>query len=169
LKRIALLAVIGASLLALPSSASARSDCAYTATPVYGSAVPDAVDNGETGINGAAVGACADVVGFGGYAEVGAGGSYGVVDGSDNNPANAAGYAGFNNGGVADSDPDPTCDGVDADPDAPAGDFNKGGCFWFKPTGTNVTALVPLTGIFFCGNTSGPDFAASPRDGCSVP
>jgi hypothetical protein len=156
LKRIALLAVIGAGMMALPGSAGAISNCPYGT--VYTS--------GGAGGN-AALGVCVDLNTpiDGGYAEVGNGASYGIIDGSDANPAgNGQGYAGFvTPGGVSDSSKDASCDGSD---DA-AASRNSGGCFWFKPLGLNLTN--PVTTMFVCGNTSGPDYATATRDGCAIP
>jgi hypothetical protein len=157
---------------------------------VYGTAL-----GAHGGAGGAAVGACADtdlaagpVTADGGYAEVGPGGSYGVIDGSDANTGHAAGYAGFNNGGISEQgERDADCDGNDDDQTAlgppphaggPAGaphdgpDNNSGGCFWVRtgagdPVDGNKTNDV--TTLFICGNTSGPDWQSSKRDGCSVP
>lgn len=147
--------------MALPGSASAVTGCPYGS--VYTS--------GGVGGN-AAAGVCVDAAGFGGYAEVGNGGSYGVIDGSDNNPANSAGYAGFSTGTNAtspgDSSKDSSCNG--ADTASPS--YNSGGCFWFKGAGPvpaqNLT-VAGVTSLFICGNTSGPDWETSTRDGCSIP
>lgn len=156
MKRIALLAVIAGGLLALPGSAGAISNCPYGT--VYTS--------GGAGGN-AALGVCVDTntAADGGYVEVGQGGSYGIIDGSDANPAgNAQGYAGFvQPGAVADSSKDSACDGNDT----AAPSRNSGGCFWFKPLGLNLTNAV--TTMFVCGNTSGPDYATAKRDGCAIP
>jgi hypothetical protein len=168
LKRIALLAVIGAGLMALPGTASARSDCTFAnggaggTVVAYGTAV-----NGDPGADNALVGVCVDTNTAidGGYAEVGAG--YAVIDGSDANPdGNGRGYAGLNAGGVSDSNKDANCDGVDS-----GGDHNSGGCFWLKPAPASVNALLqnPVTAMFICGNTSGSDWGAAGRDGCSIP
>jgi hypothetical protein len=162
LKRIALLAVIGAGLLALPGTAAARSDC-FSGGPVevYGTAI-----GSHGGADSALVGACVDtnLPADGGYAEVGSG--YGIVDGSDVNPGNGAGYAGLNAGGVSDSNKDANCDGDDT-----GGDHNSGGCLWIKPAPPAVNALLQnaVTAMFICGNTSGADWAAAGRDGCSIP
>jgi hypothetical protein len=169
LKRIALLAVIGAGLVALPGTASATSDCTFangnpgpggTVVP-YGTAV-----NGDKGADNAIVGVCVDTntAADGGYAEVGSG--YGIIDGSDANPGNGAGYAGLNAGGVSDTSKDAACDGVDS-----GGGHNSGGCFWIKPAPSAVNALLqnPVTAMFICGNTSGADWSAATRDGCSIP
>ena len=166
MKRIALLAVIGAGLMALPGTATAINECpGGGAVETWGSAL-----GGGSGVGGnAAVGVCVDTdaapgVADGGYVEVGNGGSYGVVDGSDDNAGNAGGYAGFvTPGSVADSSKD-SCDGSDdASPS-----HNTGGCFWLKaPANLNLTNAV--TTMFVCGNTSGKYWAQSSRDGCSIP
>lgn len=164
MKRIALLAVIGAGLLALPGTAAATSDCSFAgggAAVVYGTAV-----NGDPGADNALVGVCVDtnLPVDGGYAEVGSG--YGIIDGSDANPGNGAGYAGLDAGGVSDTNKDPDCDGVDE-----GGNHNSGDCFWIKPAPDAVNALLqnPVTALFICGNTSGADWSAAGRDGCSIP
>lgn len=151
--------VLAASaLLAVPQGAAADTDCGYAG----GGPAQVYTSGGQTG--DALVGACVDT-GLpvdGGYVEAGTGteGSYAVIDGSDSNPANAAGYAGlstYEQGGSA----DPTCDGVDNDPTSGT---NSGGCLWLKPLGTG--AEVPL---IVCGNTSGTDWSSTTRDGCSIP
>jgi hypothetical protein len=150
LKRIALLAVIGGSLLALPGSASAA--CSDGA--------PIGVQNNATNVH-----VCSVI----GDAEVAKDGSYGWVDGADSNPANSAGYAGYNTAFGPSSD----CDGLD---DSPLG-TNDGGCFWIKgaPPIVNQTINDPdtptsaVTNWFMCGNTSGPDHTSTTRDGCSIP
>ena len=184
LKRIALLAVIGAGLLALPGTASARTDCTYAGQQNTSSEYvtvwvsPDA-DGGVTG-DGLA-GACADGVNQGGidggYVEVGVGdgagdngGAYAVIDGSDSNTAGAGQSAGY--GALSDyetgatDDPDDDCNGLDEDNTAgghDGPDSNSGGCLWSKDA--NDGAEVPLIS---CGLTSGPDYTASNRDGCSI-
>lgn len=154
MKRIALLAVVGAALLALPSAASARTDCSYTSSPVYTS-------GGVTG--DALLGVCLDTnTAFdGGYLEVGSGGPgvYAVIDGSDSNPGQAAGYAAlstYENGGKG-----------DCPSQAGASGTNSGGCFVIRDGNTPVVVVPGLP--FACGNTTGPDWANAGRDGCYVP
>lgn len=138
---------------------------------MYGPAI-----NGSSGAANALVGVCVDTnTAFdGGYAEVGTPG-YVVIDGSEQNPAGQGqGYAGLNVLGVSDTSKDNNCDGADnASPS-----HNSGGCFWLKPAPASVNALLqnPVTAMFICGNTSGPDWRASgapadgaTRDGCSIP
>ena len=141
---------------------------------MYGSAVPAGPGAGDPGASNAAVGVCVDTntAADGGYAEIGQGGSYGIIDGSDANPGSGAGYAGLNISGVSDSSTDPTCDGSD---DA-AGSHNSGGCFWIKPApdavnnAINTAPTTVVTDMFICGNTSGPGWGTTAtRDGCSIP
>jgi len=151
-KRIALLAIAGAGLLVVPGTASARTDCGYAG----GGPAQVYTSGGVTG--NAAAGACVDT-GLpvdGGYAEVGNGASYAVVDGSDNNPSNGAGYAALS--GYESGSKDTSCDGTDS-----GSGTNSGGCLWIKALG--VGAPVPLIA---CGLTSGPDYTAATRDGCSI-
>ena len=130
---------------------------------LYGSEVGD---GSNTGRQNAAVGACVDVGGFGGYAQVGQGACHGVVDGLEGNPSNGAGYAGYNTGCVSDSGKDTSCDANET-----GSGYNSGGCFRFKGAGPvpAVDLTNAVTALFFCGATSGPDWADSPRDGCSFP
>jgi hypothetical protein len=159
MKRIALLAVIGAGLMALPSSAAAQTACRNGA-PAPGVQV--------TPIPGG-VYACVDVGGgVGGESEISVSptGSYGWVDGFDNNPGSGTGYAGLNAGGISDTSKDSNCDGVDA----ASSSNNSGGCFWIKgaPAAVNNALQNPVTAMFICGNTSGGR-TTSTRDGCSIP
>jgi hypothetical protein len=111
---------------------------------VYGTAV-----NGDLGAHSAGVGVCVDTntAVDGGYAEVGQGFTYAVIDGSNANPPPLTGYAGLDpRPGVSDTSADPDGDGKD---DA-ASSHNSGGCFWLKP-------LPPAF------------VAAAGRDGCSTP
>jgi hypothetical protein len=125
---------------------------------------------GSTGNAGtSATGACANVNGFGGFVEEGSGtpGSYVVVDGSNNNPAQGAGYMGLSN--YDDSTTNKySCSQKSGDPAS----TNGGGCFGLKPTGTTVDfnalglGAVPTP---MCGDTSGPNWNQTPRDGCFIP
>ena len=140
--------------MALPSSAAAHGTCPPEPFIVHA--------------DGDSVHACVDLPGngWGGEAEFAKNGSYGWVDGDDSNPANSAGYVGFNNGGISDTNKDTNCDGVDE-----GGGNNSGGCFWIKgaPAAVNAALQNPVTAMFMCGNTSGPDHRNSTRDGCSIP
>jgi hypothetical protein len=105
LKRIAVFAALAASIMVLPTTSSARTDCTYTTTgavPVGGTGISVGVQAGPGGTTGAAeaaVGACVDAgsagangepgdaIGFyGGYVEAGAGLTEGVI-----NPGGAGG------------------------------------------------------------------------------
>jgi hypothetical protein len=183
LKRIALLAVIGAGMMALPSTAAAKTDCTFAngnpgpggPVVVYGTAV-----NGDPGAHSAGIGVCVDTntTADGGYAEVGQGFTYAIIDGSDaNGPVDnpARGYAGLDpRPRQSDTSIDPDCDGSD---DA-AGSHNTGGCFWIKPAPADVnnainddaTPTTVVTDMFICGNTSGASWGDNARrDGCSIP
>jgi hypothetical protein len=153
-KRIALLAVVGAGLLVVPGTATARTDCGYAG----GGPAQVYTSGGVTG--DALVGACLDTntAVDGGYVEIGNGsrGTYAVVDGSDSNPSNAAGYGALSTYEAGSKDT--SCDGVDS-----GSGTNSGGCLWIKAL--NLGAPVPLIA---CGLTSGPDYAAASRDGCSI-
>ena len=143
MKRIALLAVIGGSLLALPSSAAAQSGAV----------------NCPAGVQVSPSYICVHVDGAGGEAVINpADCSY--INGWESNPG-TPGYAGICTGATT----DPGCDGVDNGSGA-----NEGGCFWIKPLPINQAPLQnPVTSLFICGNTSGEDPANSSRDGCSIP
>jgi hypothetical protein len=150
LKRIALLAVIGASLLALPSSASAQQ--------------PNCPDDGlpPAEVNVTSNGLCAvGPAGEGGELVVNPGGCSYINAWSDN--PGTPGYAGIC---TQTTTTDPGCDGIDA-----GSGSNEGGCFWIKPADPAVNQALqnPVTAMFICGNTSGEDPAASSRDGCSIP
>jgi hypothetical protein len=158
LKRLIVFAALAASIMVLPASSSARTDCpgggpvsvVTPVTTVGGSITPDAI-----------VGACVDTntPADGGYVEIGSGGpgTYAVIDGSDALPGNAAGYGAlstYESGGK-----DTACDANDT-----GSGTNSGGCLFLKPVG--IGAPVPLIA---CGNTSGPDWANAGRDGCAIP
>jgi hypothetical protein len=180
MKRALLFAAMAVGVMAIPSSASAVSDCNYAAgspatvgpVTVYGPA------DSRTG-DGA--GACADGLGVagidGGYVEAGAGDvgqAYVIVDGSDANvdpvvgttPDNSQsdGYIGVS---TYESQPDA---GAACPPDNGTNDgTNSGGCFAIDSSvpvvGGQSVPGVPVA----CGNTSGNDWAATSRDGCSIP
>jgi hypothetical protein len=166
---------MGVAAVVLPGTASAATDCSYAGggpVVVWVDGVND--DGGVTG-DGLA-GACVDTnTDFdGGYVEVGRGdgtddngGSYAVIDGSEDNPAgNAQGYGALSTyesrdpeNAADDGSPDPDCDGNDDD----SASTNSGGCLWIKAIDRG--APVPLIS---CGLTSGPDFVTATRDGCSI-
>lgn len=155
MKKYGLVLAASLGLLALPGSAVAVDDCSYAG----GGPAQVYTSGGATG--GALLGACVNT-GLpvdGGYVEVGqaGGGSYAVIDGSDANPANGAGYAGLSSAETGGRDT--TCN----DNDTGSG-TNSGGCLYVKPL--NTGAPVPLIA---CGNSSGPDYTSASRDGCSIP
>jgi hypothetical protein len=155
MKRIALLAVIGAGLLALPSTAAAQvSDCTPVAGPVGNTA------NGDL---------CVDQGGVGGELVIARGpASCSYINGWVANPAPARGYSGICTGAVSRG---PTCN-----PDGhPAGGINTGGCLGVdgNPGGVNAVLngpqLAAVTRLFICGSTSGEDPRSTTRRGCSIP
>lgn len=158
MKQVGLIAAVALGLLALPGTGVANQGCSNGTVYTSG--------GGLSGGASTVVGACLDTgTGpfYGGTVEVGNGsaGSYGVIDGDERNslaPAgNDKGYAAlstYESGGK-----DTTCDGTDA-----GSGTNSGGCFWIKPLG--VGAPVPLIA---CGSSSGQQFQAAGRDGCSIP
>ena len=163
MKRIALLAVIVGALVALPGSATARTDCSYTASPVYTS-------GGVTG--DALLGVCVDTntAADGGYLEIGSNGTnhYAVIDGSDVNPGAAGGYGGVVTGyetGAQDQ-----CDQPADQTDEGSG-TNQGGCFSVRAGNSSGSpVLISVPGIpLACGNTTGPDWTNAGRDGCTIP
>ena len=151
--RIALLALIGAGLMALPSSAAAQSG----ATKCPSSA--EAHVAGEHVLY-----VCVHVNGLGGEIVINPARSY--INGWSSNPGSTAGYAGFANTHTRDGD----CDGDDE-----GSGSNYGGCFWIKDApwfvndGLNGPFESFVTAMFICGNTSGEDPDNSARDGCSIP
>lgn len=188
--------IVGLVALALPAGAWANAansgkDCDYASSQggtVVGTASAPGGDAGSstqvdayTGSHGStgnadtsATGACANVNGFGGFVETGSGkaegGSYVVADGSDNNPGQAAGYMGLSNYDDSSTVPPKkyTCSQAGGDPAS----TNGGGCFGLKPTGTTVNFnALGLGGVPtpMCGDTSGPDWNKTPRDGCFIP
>jgi hypothetical protein len=173
LKRFALLAVVGVGLLALPGGASARSDCAYAGGG------PVAVYGPGGGVTGDSIaGVCVDTntAADGGYLEIGANpskgtyvpvGVYGVIDGSDANPAGQAqGY-----GAISTYSSDGTQDDcqIPADPSDNASGTNSGGCLTLRnPTTSAPIVSIPLVPLA-CGNTTGPDWTNAGRDGCRIP
>ena len=147
--------------MALPGPASARTDCAYAG----GGPVQVYTSGGVTG--DALLGACVDLNQGqldGGYAEIGSNGTnhYGVVDGSDVQPGQAAGYGGIVTG-YETGQTEPACDQSDGYLTPAEGGTNSGGCFAIR--GVIAVPGVPLA----CGNTTGADWTASSRDGCTAP
>ena len=158
MKKVGLFAAVALGLLALPGAGVANQGC--NNGTVYTSG------GGLSGTAETVVGVCVNTgTGpfYGGTAEIGTGsrGTYGVIDGDERNalaPAgNDKGYAAlstYETGGK-----DTSCDGTDA-----GSGTNSGGCLWIKTLG--VGAPVPLIA---CGSSSGPQFQAAGRDGCSIP
>ena len=147
MKRIALLAVIGAGLLALPGTAAAQvSDC---------SGVVGTTTAGDT---------CVDAGGIGGEAVIRPSvGGCSYINGWTSNPVQ--GYAGLCLGAAHDAG----CGSADEGSGA-----NTGGCFWIKPLPPELDFVQqalqnPVADMFICGNTSGEDPQASGRDGCKIP
>ena len=145
MKRIALLAVTGAGLLASPSSAAAQSGAV----------------NCPAGLQVSPSYICVHVNGVGGEAVINPGGcSY--INGWTTNPG-TPGYAGICPGATT----DPGCDGVDNGFGA-----NSGGCFWIKgaPPVVNNALQNPVTAMLICHvDASGEDPEHVNRDGCSIP
>jgi hypothetical protein len=159
MKRIALLAVIGAGLLALPSTAAAQTsncpsppnvDVEITVAPPSARVcvvVPPAGNaGGELVINPA-------------------GCSY--INGWVTNPAPARGYAGICTNAVSRG---PACN-----PDGQPTGANTGGCLGVdgNPGGVNAVLNSPpvaaVTAMFICGSTSGENPQSTTRRGCSIP
>jgi hypothetical protein len=149
LKRIALLAVIGAALLA-PSSASAQSGAV----------------NCPAGVEVSPSHVCVHVNGQGGEAVINPGGCSYINAWTTSQPT--PGYGGICTQTQTTS---PGCDGQDNDPNG----ANTGGCFWVKPApdavnqAINAAPTQVVTAMFICGNTSGEDPQNTPRRGCSIP
>jgi hypothetical protein len=154
MKRIALLAVIAAGLLALPSTAAAQ-------TPTC----PDVVHVSQ----GPPPYACVDVNGTGGELVINRGtASCSYINGWATNPAPARGYSGICTGATSRG---PTCN-----PDGhPAGGINTGGCLGVDGNPGGVSALLSsppvaaVTAMIICGNTSGENPRNTTRRGCSIP
>ena len=151
MKYTALLALIGAGLLALPSSAAAQ-------VPDDGAArCPAGVDVDSTDGH-----ICVHQSGQGGEAVLDpAGCSY--INGWDSGAA--PGYAGI----CTHATHNPAC------PEPRPGP-NEGGCFWLKDApGASAlfnsldTPARDVTDMFICGNTSGGNPESTTRDGCFVP
>ena len=182
MKHIALLAVIGTALLALPSSASAQSGATKCPEGVKASAPGVEVSPSHIHVLPDSLGvspsyACvyveAPVTGndIGGEAVIDNSEECSYVNGWTTNPG-SPGYAGICTDAPHDDPPAPSCDGVDDGNGA-----NRGGCFWIKPAPRPVNDAInkddnevrDFTDWFICGNTSGEDPDNSSRDGCSIP
>jgi hypothetical protein len=199
MKRFLLMAAVAALCLVLPGTALAGTrangnDCGYatangpTAVPVtagpatavvYAHTTPN--NGGMSGNADKAVGACLNVqpaapVGpyaFGGGAvEAGNGaddstvtgdgsGTYAVIDGDNQNldpTGQGDGYIGLSN--YEDSPPQGDCNS------ATGAGTNSGGCLIVA--GQRVAADGSASPVV-CGNTSGPTWANTSRDGCDIP
>jgi hypothetical protein len=199
MKRVAVTAALGALIMALPSSSSARTDCSMSDATQTVAGITFGVEAGGTGTTGqadAAVGACLDAGSagpngepgdsfpggfYGGLVEVGAGANDGVI-----NPGGA--------GGVGPITGVPGVYGVvDGDDDNAFGSDQGGGYIGVSnfETGTADPACDGADasngsnsgGCFHlrdttvliplvplaCGNESGKTWDANGRDGCTVP
>lgn len=180
MKRSIFAVTAAAVALAAPASAFADEntghDCSYAkteeASQTAGPITVYAGIGGDAGLAGegdAAAGACADELNVGnfdgGAVEAGAGepdgglGGYVIVDGSDENDdpsGQSDGYVGISN--FETEPPKGSCD-------TPPGDgTNSGGCVGIDGVG-EFDVPVPIA----CGNTSGPTWNNTSRDGCSIP
>jgi hypothetical protein len=171
--------VVGLLVLAIPAGAGANqvtgygTGCSWANSQSVAPANNGTVDvyaggTGSTGNAGTtAAGACVNVNGNGGVAEVGAdptkGQAYAVADGLNSNPDPGDGYVGVSN--YEDGASGGGCNGGGA-----AGSTNSGGCGGIKPVGPFPgTGDVPGPFPFICGNTSSPDWNSTQRDGCFIP
>jgi hypothetical protein len=179
MKRFGLVLAAVAAVAALPATASANhgTTCDYTSgqavTVPPGSTGPIVVyeGNGMSGQALAAVGVCVyspttvgGVTVAGGTVEAGAGtpaggpGAYAIVDGDNANQGDPTGsgdgYIGVSN---FETGAKGNCDGGGTG-------TNSGGCFEIK----NVTPPLPVP-LLACGNTSGPTWDNTGRDGCAIP
>jgi hypothetical protein len=145
MKRIALLAVIGAGLMALPGTAAAQ----------LGSV------NCPSGLQISASQICVHVAGAGGELVVNNADSCTYINGWSTNPF-YVGYAGI----CTQATPDPTCNGTGQGSGA-----NEGGCFWIKsaPAAVNEALQNPVTVTLICGNLEGENPRHTGRDGCFLP
>jgi hypothetical protein len=181
MRPILLALVMGSVVLAATPAALANQaagygqNCGYAAGPTGANVGGNelyvyALTTGSTGNAGTTTaGVCANFPGGpgtfeGGTAEVGvdqARGEYAVLDGNNNNGITpSAGYVALSN--YEDGSPDPTpCNGNDND--GSAGSTNGGGCLGTKPPLPPVNLPFPLVA---CGDTSGPDWNSTQRDGC---
>ena len=161
MKRISLLVVVVAGLVALPGSAGAAEGC--QAGTVY-------TDGGLTADD--IVGVCVDTGNsafYGGTLEVGNGGpgTYATIDGDDRNDGQAGGYGALSNyeNGGKDECTQP------ADQTDEGSGTNSGGCFSVRsgPSSSNPVLISLPVPLLACGNTSGPSFNNAGRDGCTIP
>jgi hypothetical protein len=170
LKRFAVFAALAASIMVLPASSSARTDCSTSDATQSVAGITVGVTAGGAGTTGqgTAVGGCVDGLssvtpGFdGGLVEAGtaAGGVYAIVDGDDTNTAvsdQGGGYAGVSNVETGGSP-----EACNPNTDTGSG-TNSGGCLSIR----NIAA-VPLP-LLACGNSSGKSWENSQRDGCTIP
>lgn len=149
MKRIAVLAVIGTGLLALPSSASAQLGAV----------------NCPAGVQVSASYVCVHSNGLGGEAVLNPP-SCSYVNAWSTNPV-TAGYAGFGTSCPETGTKDMSCNGIDE-----GSGSNSGGCFWIKPAPEAVNRALqnPVTAMLICHvDASGEDPANVNRDGCSLP
>jgi hypothetical protein len=187
IKKFGLLAAVIVGVLAVPGTAAAthsdgvNSNCTYAGPPtagdttVYAQATPNG--SGSSGSADVAAGACmndetAPTGGFqGGVAECGAGtpaspgggnGAYCVIDGDDANPDPADGYQGIGNYETGTGQAN-CATGADS---GQGGTTNSGRCF--GPDGGPFADTQGAPGPM-CGNTSGPTWDSTSRDGCSIP
>jgi hypothetical protein len=156
MKRIALLAVVAGSLMALPSTAAAQSGSV----------------NCPGGVGASADQICVDVGGTGGELVIADEDNCTYINAWSSNPG-TPGYAGLCTDGESRGEDCTTA--TDSDPD------NTGGCFQIKdaPDPVNPTLnsepVSVVTGTFICGNTTGEDpknttADGNPgRDGCAIP
>ena len=172
------LVVLGSALVALPSTAAARTDCSYTredgASPVatvYTQNTPDG--SGTSRQADVAAGVCTDhpygslpVTNYhGGLVEVGAGvdgsgpgGVYAIWDGDDENTTGvgfSAGYAGISNFETGYKSECPF--------GSSGSGTNSGGCVGY------VNLIYVPVPLIACGYTTGPSWEQSGRDGCIQP
>ena len=149
MKRIALLAVIGAGLMALPSTAAAQSGATECPGGVEVSANRICVNVAPAG-------------NIGGELVIGDSNGCSYINGWSANPGASKGYGGLCEG----AGPSSPCPG--SHPSGP----NTGGCFVLRDaSGGDVFAFPsnPVTDMFICGNTTGEDPQNSNRRGCSIP
>ena len=170
MKRFVLFAALAASIMVLPASSSARTDCSTSDATQSVAGITVGVTAGGAGTTGqgTAAGACVDGLssvtpGFdGGLVEAGtvAGGVYAIVDGDDVNTAvsdQGGGYAGLSNAETG--SPESSCNPFSDD----GSGTNAGGCLSVRGV---ISLPVPLLA---CGNSSGKSWENSQRDGCTIP
>ena len=158
------LSALAAMALALPAGASAGTgtDCSYATDGTGAGGVVVYTSPGSA--SSSLLGVCVDE-GPGGTLEVGSNGgdcTYIVADGDNDNPDPGDGYMGLSNCEEPGS-ADPTCDADDGGTGT-----NSGGCFGVKGV-AGPFALPDEIPTPICGNTSGPSWTDSQRDGCQIP